>query len=75
MNAHHGVIKSLEFKGSRLSPKTQDEVRIALVEQKLQDIGHWATFLQHRLGSLDDRTFMVARRLDELLPIPKLSES
>jgi lipoate-protein ligase A len=75
MNVHHGIIKSLDFEGSQLSPKIQDEMRTALVEQKLQDIRHWATFLQDRVGSLDDRTSIVANRLDELLPIPKLAES
>jgi lipoate-protein ligase A len=75
MNVHHGIIKSLDFKDSRISSKTQDELRTALVEQKLQDIRHWATFLRDRMGSMDDPTAMIVRRLDELLPMPKLVES
>jgi lipoate-protein ligase A len=75
MNVHHGIIKSLDFKDSRISSKVQDEMRIALIEQKLQNIRHWATFLQDRMGSLDDPTAMIVKRLDELLPMPKLVKS
>jgi lipoate-protein ligase A len=71
MNVHHGIIKSLELKHSRLSPKTQEEMRAALTEQKLQDIPDWTAFLQDRLRHQDDRTVKIAKRLDELIPIPK----
>ena len=75
MNVHHGIIKSLELKYSRLSPKAQESLRGALLEQKLQDIPDWTALLQNRLGSLDDRISKIAGRLDELIPIPKLAES
>jgi lipoate-protein ligase A len=75
MNVHHGIIKSMELKYSRLSPKAQEELRAALVEQKLHDISNWTTFLQHRIKHQDDRTATIAKRLDELMPIPKLMES
>jgi lipoate-protein ligase A len=75
MNVHHGIIKSLELKYSRLSPKVQEQLRAALVEQKLQDISNWTAFLQHRLTHPDDRTAAIAKRLDELVPIPKPMDS
>jgi lipoate-protein ligase A len=74
MNVHHGIIKSLELKHSRLSPRTQDELRKALVERKLQDIHEWSTFLCTQLGKLDDRTSGIASRLDELMPVPRLAD-
>ncbi|KAF1921997.1 hypothetical protein BDU57DRAFT_564285 [Ampelomyces quisqualis] len=72
MNVHHGIIKSLVLKRARLSPKSQEGLRAALLEQKLQDIDRWSTHLQTRIGSLDDRTLAIAKRLEELLPMPKL---
>ncbi|KAH4955365.1 lipoate-protein ligase A [Parastagonospora nodorum] len=75
MNVHHGIIKSLELKHSRLSPRTQDQLRKALVERKLQDIREWSTFLQTQLGKLEDRTSGIASRLDELMPVPRLADS
>lgn len=75
MNVHHGIIKSLELKRARLSPKSQEGLRAALLEQKLQDIDGWATFLQTRMGSLDDRTLTIAKRLEDLLPIPRPMDS
>jgi lipoate-protein ligase A len=75
MNVHHGIIKSLELKYSRLSPKAQEGLRAVLVEQKLQDISDWTAFLQNRLRYHDDRTSTIAKRLDELIPIPKLMDS
>jgi len=75
MDVHHGIIKSLEVKDSRLSAKMQEGVRSALLEQKLQDIRNWSSFLEHHLGGLDDRTATIAKRLDYLLPIPKLASS
>jgi lipoate-protein ligase A len=74
MNVHHGIIKTLDLKHSRLSPRAQDWLRKALLEQKLQDVREWSTFLQSRLGNLDDRTSIIARRLEELVPVPNLFE-
>lgn len=75
MNVHHGIIKSLELKDSRLSRRAQEHVRKALLEQKLQDIPNWTRFLQDSMGSLDERTWTIANRLDQLIPVPKLAES
>lgn len=74
MNVHHGIIKSLELKHSRLSPRTQDELRKALLERKLQDIREWSTFLHTQLGKLDDRMSSIASRLDELVSVPRLAD-
>jgi lipoate-protein ligase A len=74
MNVHHGIIKSLDFKDSRVSSKMQDKMKTALVGQKLQDVHQWTTFLQDRVGHLDDQTATIAERLDELLPVPKLAD-
>jgi lipoate-protein ligase A len=74
MNVHHGIIKTLDLKHSRLSPREQDGLRKALLGQKLQDVREWSTFLQSRLGKLDDRTAIIARRLEELVPVPNLFE-
>ena len=73
MNVHHGTIKSLDFKASHLSTGTQQDLRNALVGQKLQDIRDWTQFLEDRLPTWDERSTAVARRLDELMPIPALS--
>lgn len=72
MNVHHGIVKSLDLKHSRLPPKAQETLRKALVEQKLQDIDDWTAFLEEHLGNTDDRSSMMGKRLNELLPIPKL---
>ncbi|KAH8696809.1 hypothetical protein GQ44DRAFT_633997 [Phaeosphaeriaceae sp. PMI808] len=75
MNVHHGIIKSLDFKGTLLSPKSQQNLQAALLGRKLQDIGSWSQYLQRRLGSgsLEYYTLAFANRMDELLPIPKLA--
>ncbi|KAF2833584.1 hypothetical protein CC86DRAFT_11837 [Ophiobolus disseminans] len=74
MNVHHGIIESLELKRSRLSRTAQEDLKKALLEQKVQDIDNWTTFLQDRIGDLDERTLMIAKRLDQLIPIPKLAD-
>jgi lipoate-protein ligase A len=74
MNVHHGIIKTLDLKHSRLSPRTQESLRGALVGQKLQDVREWSSFLHSRLGKLDDRTSIIAGRLEELVPVPNLFE-
>lgn len=72
MNIHHGIIKSLDMNDSRLSAAAQTCLRSMLLNQKLQDISKWTTFLQKKLGNLDKDTLAVAKRMDEILPIPKL---
>lgn len=74
MNVHHGIIKSLSFKDSRFSMEAQEDLRNALVDQKMQDIRSWASFLQDRLKIWDHTTAAVAERLDVLIPIPELSK-
>lgn len=74
LNVHHGIIKSLELKHSRLSPRVQESLRSAVIGQKLQGVREWSTYLQSRIGKLDDRTSIIARRLEELIPVPKLVE-
>ncbi|KAF1849682.1 lipoate-protein ligase A [Cucurbitaria berberidis CBS 394.84] len=75
MDVHHGIIKSVDFKGSLLSTEAQQDLRIMLLDQKLQDIHNWTRFLQTRLKKWDERSAAVARRLDELMPIPAPSMS
>lgn len=75
MNVHHGIIKSVDFKNSYLSSDAQQDLRTALVDQKLQDIRNWTHFLEDRLQTWDKRSAAVARRLNELMPIPALSMS
>ena len=72
MNVHHGIIKSLEFKDSRIAVETQDDLRQVLLQQKLQDIGEWEPFLQDRLKTWDEPLAQLAKRLDTVLPIPEL---
>lgn len=74
MNVHHGIIKSLDFRNDSIPRKTQEELRDLLVGQKLQDIGSWKPFLQHRLRRWDDPVAKMAKRLDEILPVPKLRD-
>jgi lipoate-protein ligase A len=73
MDVHHGIIKSLDLKNSGLSSNMQDKLRRLLVAQKLQDVHGWATHLEKHLGSLDAQTITVAKRLDELLPVPRFA--
>ncbi|CAO2658530.1 Nn.00g062530.m01.CDS01 [Neocucurbitaria sp. VM-36] len=75
MNVHHGIIKSVDFKSSYMSTEAQQDLRNALVDQKLQDIHNWTQFLENRLQTWDERSASVARRLNELMPIPTLSMS
>lgn len=75
MNVHHGIIKSLEFTNDRISKDVQEDLHNVLADQKLQDIGAWASFLQGRLKSWDSQVAALATRLDEIIPIPKLPQS
>lgn len=75
MNVHHGIIKSLDFKDSRMSTAVQHDLRSILVQEKLQDIADWESFLQDRLQSWDDQTVQFAQRLEAIMPIPELTRS
>lgn len=71
INVHHGVIKSLEAKGG--SQVALEKIQATLVEQKLQDIGDWNEFLRSRIEPWDDGFTILADRLEELLPVPRLA--
>lgn len=73
MNVQHGSIKSLGFESSQLPAHAQEELRECLVGMKLQDIYSWTSYLHDRLGHLDATIAPIAKRLDLLLPVPKLS--
>lgn len=75
MNVQHGIIKSLDFKGAQLSTQMQEAMLAALLEQKLQDVRNWSSFLQNSLGRLDGPALSMAQRLDELLPVPRITSS
>jgi lipoate-protein ligase A len=77
MNVHHGIVKTFDFENSGMTTQMRKNIQGALVGQKLQDIRNWTTFLKSQIGALNDwkRIELIAKRLDELLPIPKLAES
>lgn len=72
MNVHHGVIKALDGDGGRDSTQMLEKFRYALMDQKLQDIGNWNAFLRSRIKPWDEKASVLANRLEELLPIPKM---
>lgn len=69
MNVHHGVIKTFEVDPQHES-EIHQELRSALVDQKLQNIGDWTTFLQARVEKWDAQCSAIADRLEELMPVP-----
>jgi lipoate-protein ligase A len=69
MNVHHGIIKNFEV-DARYESEMHDEIRSALVGQKLQDISDWTALLESRVQNWDARYSAIADRLDELMPIP-----
>lgn len=71
IKVHHGVIKSLDFENSALSDKSRSTLRTMLVGLKIQEVRSWTKFLQKRLRSWDEELATVAKRLDELLPVPE----
>ncbi|RAQ99378.1 lipoate-protein ligase a [Stemphylium lycopersici] len=71
IKVHHGVIKSLDFENSALSDKSRSTLRTMLVGLKIQEVRNWTDFLQKRLRSWDEELATVAKRLDELLPVPE----
>lgn len=70
MNVHHGVIKSFNVE-SGLLDETHDDLRSALVGTKLQDVTDWTMLLQASVEPFNDRCAAVAKRLEELLPVPQ----
>jgi lipoate-protein ligase A len=72
MKVHHGAIKSLEFEQSSLPEKAQQALRTAVVGVKLHEIRDWTSFLENRVTSWDERLATVAKRLDQLLPVPEM---
>lgn len=70
INVHHGVIKSFEVEAGTLD-ETHEDLRSALVGTKLQDVTDWTMLLQASLEPFDERSAAIAKRLEELLPVPK----
>lgn len=70
MNVHYGIIKSFDVE-ARLVDDTHEDLRMALVGTKLQDVPDWTMLLQANVEPFNDRCAAVANRLEELLPIPE----
>ena len=70
LNVHHGIIKSFDVESGQMDD-TYEDIRSALVGTKLQDVSDWATLLQASVEPFDHRCVAVARRLEELLPVPE----
>lgn len=70
MNVHHGIIKSFEVE-VEASDEAHEDIRSALVGKKLQEVGDWTMLLQSNVEPFNSRCAAVARRLEELLPIPE----
>ena len=71
INVHHGIIKTLEAKAGQNSGDVFEELRAALVGQRLQDIGDWGQFLQSRIEPWHNAYEVIADRLETLLPVPQ----
>lgn len=77
INVHHGVVQSLESRGGHessgghLTSDLVEELRTALVGQKLQDVGDWTILLQSRIEPWYGEYELVAMRLEMLLPVPQ----
>lgn len=72
IKVHHGVIKSLDFPNSSLSHENRSALDTALVGLELHKIQDWTAFLQKCIHSWDNELATIARRLDQLLPIPRM---
>ncbi|KAI8934161.1 hypothetical protein NX059_008914 [Plenodomus lindquistii] len=71
MKVHGGIITRLEFENDSIPWRTQEDIRELLVGQKLQDIRRWEPFLRHGLRRWDEPVEKMAKRLEEILPLPK----
>ncbi|KAF2732426.1 hypothetical protein EJ04DRAFT_336815 [Polyplosphaeria fusca] len=74
MSVHHGVIKSFDLEHSSSLDNAIDEIRSALMGQKLQDIGDWGSFLESNMRNWNEEAAFIAERLEELLPIPTIGK-
>ncbi|KZM25106.1 Lipoate--protein ligase [Ascochyta rabiei] len=74
MNVHHGVIKTFDVEAEAMD-ETHEDIRSVLVGKKLQDVTDWTMLLQSSVEPFNDRCAAVAKRLEELLPIPKFPRS
>ncbi len=70
VNVHHGVIKSVNVEAEFLD-ETHQDICSALVGSKLQDVRDWAMLLQAYVEPFNKRCVAVAKRLEELLPVPE----
>ena len=74
INVHHGVVQTLESRGDRVSTDVVEELRAALVGQKLQDVGDWNQFLHSRIDPWHIDYEVIADRLEILLPVPQFQQ-
>ncbi|KAF2266733.1 hypothetical protein CC78DRAFT_458637 [Lojkania enalia] len=72
MTIHHGVIKTCDLKHNNSAGNTIEDMREALLEQKLQNIQCWYQFLRSRVKSWDSMSATIAESLEGYLPLPEL---
>ncbi|KAJ4357891.1 uncharacterized protein N0V89_002468 [Didymosphaeria variabile] len=72
VDVRHGIIQAIETKGDRVPAKMLEELRMALIGQKLRHIGDWTQFLQSRIEPWHSDYGVIADRLETLLPVPQL---
>jgi lipoate-protein ligase A len=70
MKVQHGSIKSFDVETHAIDD-THEDLRVALVGTKLQDVTDWSMLLQANVEPFNDRCAAVAQRLEELLPVPE----
>lgn len=70
MNVHHGIIMSFDVKDG-VADETHKDIRSALIGKKLQDVTDWTMLLQSNVEPFNDRCAAIAKRLEELLPVPE----
>ncbi|KAF2127228.1 hypothetical protein P153DRAFT_358846 [Dothidotthia symphoricarpi CBS 119687] len=75
MNVHHGVVKSFDTVDISRESDTHADIRDALLGQTLQSIRDWTMFLHSRVEPWDAQAASIAKRLDELVPIPDFPSS
>lgn len=75
MNVHHGVVKGFDAVDASSESETHADIRDALVGQKIQDIQGWTMFLRSRIESWNAQSASIAKRLDELVPVPDFPNS
>ncbi|KAF9693585.1 hypothetical protein EKO04_008443 [Ascochyta lentis] len=70
MNVHHGIIKTFDVEPGAVD-ETHEDIRSVLVGKKLQDVTDWTMLLQSNVEPFNDRCAAIAKRLEELLPVPE----